>query len=222
MRQLGVPVNFCDICREMYTNSTHKVRTKEGLSNDIPVYRGIKQGCPLSLLLFNIVLEGIIPQIKNSEGGYQFKGGSRLKILVYADDIYLIGERRKTSQNGQTTRDSTTGTGPRRHRRDRARGAKVLQAKYRQNRKKCFRYIIKEEPVYCQIPKDQLKAHFNQPPPPSSSPPPAWLPSGEAVESDNLTYEVKKEEVSAQLKRLPLEPSPGPDHLSYRFWKSLP
>ena len=98
----------------------------------------------------------------------------------------------------------------------------MLQAEYRQNPKKCFRSIIKEEPVYCRILKAQLEAHFSRSPPPSSPPPPTWLPSGEAVESDDLTYKVKKEEVSAQLKRLPLESSPGLDHLSYRFWKSLP
>ena len=28
MHQLGVPANFHDICKEMYTNSTHKVRSK--------------------------------------------------------------------------------------------------------------------------------------------------------------------------------------------------
>ena len=38
------------------------------------------------------------PQIENSEGGYQFKGGSRLKILVYADDICLIGQEKEDIQ----------------------------------------------------------------------------------------------------------------------------
>ena len=37
-------------------------------------------------------------QIENSEGGYQFKGGSRLKILVYADDICLIGQEKEDIQ----------------------------------------------------------------------------------------------------------------------------
>ena len=79
---------------KMFTNLTHKVRIKKGLSNDIPVYRGIKQGWPLSPLLFNLVLEVIIPQIENSVGGCQFKGRSRVKILVYADDICLIGQEK--------------------------------------------------------------------------------------------------------------------------------
>ena len=86
--------------------------------------------------------------------------------------FYASQQDTTRSQNGQTTRDSTTGSGPCHHCRDRARRAKVLQAEYRQN-PKCFRSIIKEEPVYCQILKDQLEAHFSCSPPPSSPPPPA-------------------------------------------------
>ena len=126
-------------------------------------------------------------------------------------------------QNGQATSEETIVTGPRRHRRDRARRAKVLQAEYRKNRKKCFRSIVnKDGPIYCRIPKDHLEAHFNKSPHTSSPPPPEWLPSGKATESDDLTSKVSKEEITAQLKRLPSESSPGPDRLSYRFWKNLP
>ena len=98
MHQFGVPLNFRDICREMYTNSSHNIRNKEGLLDDISVYRGIKQGCPLSPLLFNLVLESIIPQVENSEGGYQFNNGSRVKILVYANDICLTGQEKDDIQ----------------------------------------------------------------------------------------------------------------------------
>ena len=80
------------------SNSSHNIRNKEGLLDDIPVYREIKQGCPLSPLLFNLVLESIIPQVENSEGGYQFNNGSRVKILVYANGICLTGQEKDDIQ----------------------------------------------------------------------------------------------------------------------------
>ena len=52
----------------------------------------------MSPLLFNLVLEGIIPQIENSDGGYRFISGNRVKILVYADDICLIGQEKEDIQ----------------------------------------------------------------------------------------------------------------------------
>ena len=54
-----------------------------------------KQGCPLSPLLFNLVLEGILPHVHKMDGGYEFGNGAKAKILAYADDICVIGRSKE-------------------------------------------------------------------------------------------------------------------------------
>ena len=98
MARLGVPQHFLDICKDIYTGSTQQIRTESGYTNSIPVRRGIKQGCPLSPLLFNLVLEGVLPQLEQAEG-YRFDNHSSVGTLAYADDIALLGATRATIQS---------------------------------------------------------------------------------------------------------------------------
>ena len=57
MERLGVPEDFIGTCKELYEGSSLQLKG----SRPIPVRRGIKQGCPLSPILFNLMLEGVFP-----------------------------------------------------------------------------------------------------------------------------------------------------------------
>ena len=93
MQKMQIPQPFIDLCQEIYQGSTQRVRTKEGYTNDIPVKVGIKQGCPLSPLLFNLALEAVLPALKNRPGSYKLQNGSAIDQLAYADDLCLIGRK---------------------------------------------------------------------------------------------------------------------------------
>ena len=75
-----------------YNKSTQRVRSTDGLTEEIKLSQGIKQGCPLSPLLFNLVLEGVLPHVEKMNGGYEFSNGTKVKVLAYADDICVIGK----------------------------------------------------------------------------------------------------------------------------------
>ena len=99
IRRLDIPTNFQATCEEIYSNATEKIQTKGGLTNDIQITRGIKQGCPLSPLLFNLVLEGIIPLLEETnKGGYRFTGGATVQVLAYADDLCIFGHTKEDIQ----------------------------------------------------------------------------------------------------------------------------
>jgi len=78
MRQLGVPAAFIDICREIYRGSSQRVQCSESYTPEIPCRLGIKQGCPLSPLLFNLALEALLPALDGANHGYVMDNGTTI------------------------------------------------------------------------------------------------------------------------------------------------
>ncbi|XP_023211850.1 uncharacterized protein LOC111614715 [Centruroides sculpturatus] len=74
-----------ELLRHNYTN----IRTHEGLTESIPINSGVRQGCPLSPLLFNVVIETAIRSVKDLQLGYKLYD-EEIGILAYADDLVLI------------------------------------------------------------------------------------------------------------------------------------
>ena len=69
--QLGIPSSLLKWIRIFLSNLTSKINLNGYLSNSIPVKRGIRQGCPLSMLLFIIAIEPLTRKILASAN---FKG----------------------------------------------------------------------------------------------------------------------------------------------------
>ena len=89
--QLGIPSSLLKWIRIFLSNLTSKINLNGYLSNSIPVKRGIRQGCPLSMLLFIIAIEPLTRKILASAN---FKGISlgktTLKVSHFADDLTLF------------------------------------------------------------------------------------------------------------------------------------
>ena len=97
MKRIAIPTDFLHICRDIYLDSSQVIRSTAGTTPSIPLNQGIKQGCPLSPLLFNIVLEGVIPRMTQFKG-YTFKNGTKTSCLAFADDLCLITSTTQEAQ----------------------------------------------------------------------------------------------------------------------------
>ena len=56
----GLNGKTLQIIEDIYRSTSYHVRTNGGLTEPIPAARGVEQGCPLSPILFNLVIEGAL------------------------------------------------------------------------------------------------------------------------------------------------------------------
>ena len=91
---MGFPPDLVHMITNVYTGATTEVLTSTGKTPPIPIHSGVKQGCPLSAILFNLSLELVIRKCisaaaKSPRGPLKHHGLS-IPILAYADDIVLL------------------------------------------------------------------------------------------------------------------------------------
>ena len=98
LRHYGIPDNFVNIIQELYDGSTCCVVENGRTSDWFPVETGVKQGCVMSGLLFNIIIDWVMRNTTNTRRGLRWKFTTVLEDLDYADDIALLSSRYKDLQ----------------------------------------------------------------------------------------------------------------------------
>ena len=87
----GLSEEASSVIRRLYTINTTNVRSHQGLTPEISIQAGVKQGFPLSPIIFNLTLEPIIRAILQLGSGYSLYGES-IDVLAYADDLTFVSE----------------------------------------------------------------------------------------------------------------------------------
>ena len=77
----------------MYLNDKCRVKVGNYLNENINPTRGVRQGCILSPLLFNIFLADLPVTIKSSDHESRSIGdGKQLNYILWADDLILLSK----------------------------------------------------------------------------------------------------------------------------------
>jgi hypothetical protein len=90
LRKLRIEGVYLNIVMAIYDKPTANIILKSEKLKPFPLKSGMKQGCPLSPLLFNIVLEFLATAIRQEEEikGIQI-GEETVKISLFADNMML-------------------------------------------------------------------------------------------------------------------------------------
>ena len=96
LQKMSIEGTYLNIVKAIYEKPTANIILNGEKWKIFPLTSGIRQGCPLSPLLFNIVLEVLATAIREEKEikGIQI-GKEVLKCSLFADDVILYMENPK-------------------------------------------------------------------------------------------------------------------------------
>ena len=91
LNKLGIDWTYLKIIKVVYDKPTANIILNGQKLEAFPLKSGTRQSCPLSLLLFNIVLEVLAGTIRQEIKGIQI-GREEVKLSLFADDMIVYLE----------------------------------------------------------------------------------------------------------------------------------
>ena len=90
LNKMGIEGKYLNIIKAIYDKPTANIIFNKEKLKAFPLRLGTRQGCPLSLLLYNIVLEVLPTAIRQHKErkGFQI-GKEEVKLSLIADDMIL-------------------------------------------------------------------------------------------------------------------------------------
>lgn len=96
MCRSGIPREMVDYLSDLYRTAAVRLEVDREFSEELYPGRGVRQGDPLSPLLFNLIMDEILDAVPD-QVGYDFLGRN-INALAFADDLVLIGATREGTQ----------------------------------------------------------------------------------------------------------------------------
>ena len=89
-QKMGLEGSYLNIVKVIYDKPTENIILNGEKLKAFPLRSGTRQGCPLSSLLFNVVLEVLATEIREEKEikGIQI-GNEEVKLTLFADDMIL-------------------------------------------------------------------------------------------------------------------------------------
>ena len=99
-QKVGIVGTYLNIIKAVYDKPTTNIVLNGKKWKPFPLRSGRRQGCPLSQLLFNIVLEVLATAIREDKEIKGIQIGKEVKLSLFADDmiLYIENPRGATSK----------------------------------------------------------------------------------------------------------------------------
>ena len=93
LQEMGIPDQLSCLLRNLYAGQEITVRTGHGTTDWFQIGKGVRQGCILSLCLFNLYAEYIMRNtgLEEAQAGIKI-AGRNINNLRYVDDTSLMAE----------------------------------------------------------------------------------------------------------------------------------
>ena len=98
VHKMGREGTYLNIVKAKYDKPTANIILNSEKLKEFPLRLGTRQGCPLSPLLFNVILEVLATAIREEKEIKRIQiGKEEVKLLLFADDMILYIENPKDS-----------------------------------------------------------------------------------------------------------------------------
>ena len=97
LQKAGIEGTYLNIIKSIYDKPTASITPNGEKLKAFPLKSGTRQGCPLSPLLFNIVLEVLAIAVRAEKEIKGIQRGKEVKLSLFADDMILYIENPKDS-----------------------------------------------------------------------------------------------------------------------------
>ena len=97
LQKMGIEGTYLNIVKAIYDKPTANIILNSEKLKAFPLRSGTRQGCPLSSLLFNIVLEVLATAIREENEIKGLQIGKEVKLSLFADNMILYIENPKDS-----------------------------------------------------------------------------------------------------------------------------
>jgi hypothetical protein len=91
LREHGFSASFCSRIRRIYDNATSIILINGHRSLSIRIRSGVRQGCPLSMILFTLCINPLLIRLDKYLTGVKLgRNAKKTTAIAYADDITII------------------------------------------------------------------------------------------------------------------------------------
>ena len=99
LQNFGFSGKSMDLIKDIYSKTKCSVKSRTKLTQFFEFNKGVRQGCPMSPILFNMFVNDIFDIVdKNTTSDIYLENGGKLNSLMYADDLILLSHTKDDLQ----------------------------------------------------------------------------------------------------------------------------